>query len=92
MSKLSWKHVFVVYRIDYKGEWPIRFTVKSIWEERGRADEEVDRLNNLNRDKGCEYEVQCGKQYEQAKETIPALETGASGNGPGSSNPDGSGP
>lgn len=57
----NWKRVFVVYRIDYEK----MFTIISVWDTMDEASKEAERLNDLNRHRGCEYHWQHAKKYEK---------------------------
>lgn len=64
----GWTHVFVVYRLDYwpsDGDRPARttITIKEVLATEDEAVREVERLMELNAEKGCEYQFQSAKYY-----------------------------
>lgn len=69
----NWYHLFVVYRYDRAAledesvPTSHAITIKEIFRSEEEAIREVDRLNELNRDKGCEYSFQSAKYYPQGR-------------------------
>lgn len=50
-------HVFAIIRVETSGDhsWEHRVTVTKIVKDEERANQEVERLNELNAEKGCLY-------------------------------------
>lgn len=71
----KWIHRFVVYRIDrYAFEAPgpslepsQAVTIKEIVDTAEEAAAEVERLTQLNAEKGCEYYWQSAKYYPEGR-------------------------
>jgi len=69
----TWHHLYVVYRCDRSvlqdESVPTdhAITIKEILRSEEEAIREVDRLNALNREKGCEYSFQSAKYYPQGR-------------------------
>ncbi len=69
----TWQHLYVVYRCDRaalaheSAATDLVITIKEILPSEEEAVREVERLNALNRDKGCEYGFQSAKYYPQGR-------------------------
>lgn len=67
----TWHHLYVVYRCersmlrDESVPMDHAVTIKEILRSEEEAIREVDRLNALNENKGCEYSFQSAKYYPE---------------------------
>jgi hypothetical protein len=77
-------HVYAIVRYDTTAsDTPpeVRFTVKKIVTDPGVAEQEVKRLNELNKDKGCYYFSQVTRmeksqvEFQEAAQGAPPRET-----------------
>ena len=62
----NWRHVYVIYRLDFDLGRETTITIKSVHTSETDAHQEVARLNTLNDDKECRYECQVAKMDASA--------------------------
>jgi hypothetical protein len=75
-------HAYAIVRVDtFQGPdvaWENKITVKSIVSNAAAARAEVERLNQLNKDKGCIYFWQITRLEKEAPEASPLSHSTAS--------------